>query len=214
VTAIRIPYRDRSDPLSVVGELARQLPPDETATVRQLVIGGVEAGLSTVGELLDRLDALDPHGRRTLLDNARASAGLPPAPRAHHVEPISDEPERDEAGATWPVCHEPGCRAYPTNVATGAPEKSRARRWRCSEHAAGHEEDMLPWASSIVMGPAGLRDLDAEESERVLAHREAERRAVAHTQRLAARAAELPAAEIEAAAEAEHWIGDNLRMPA
>jgi hypothetical protein len=52
----QIPYRDRSDPLSAVGELANTLGSDEDCAVaRQLVIHGVMAGLSTAGELIDRV---------------------------------------------------------------------------------------------------------------------------------------------------------------
>ncbi len=77
---IRIPHRDRSDPLSSVGELARHLEsPDESATVRELVTDAAGAGLTTVGDLLDHLGRLAPAERRALLDRARSSAGLPTA---------------------------------------------------------------------------------------------------------------------------------------
>jgi hypothetical protein len=88
---IRIPHRDRSDPLSSVGELARHLEsPDESATVRELVTDAAGAGLTTVGDLLDRLGRLAPAERRALLDRARSSAGLPTATevaaKASHAE--------------------------------------------------------------------------------------------------------------------------------
>jgi hypothetical protein len=221
--AIHLPYRSVTDPFLTVVDAARHsaLTDDDRATVRQIVLSLATDGVATVGEALAVLEAASPAQRRTMLDAARHAGGLPSTAAvdrqraaAHRVEPIEDEPERDEAGATFPVCHEDGCRAYPVDPATGAPQKHRARRWRCSEHVAGHEEDMLPWTSSIVMGPAGLRDLDAEEAERVAGHREAERHAITHTQRAAARAAELPTAEIEAAAEADAWVGANLRWTA
>jgi hypothetical protein len=69
---------------------------------------------------------------------------------------------------------------------------------------------MLPWVSSIVAGPAGLRDLEAEEAERARAQVEAERRELAHAERRAARVAQLPALEAEAAAEARLWVGANI----
>jgi len=76
---IRIPHRDRSDPLSSVGELARHLSPDESATVREIVTDAAGAGLTTVGALLNRLEAASPAERRALLDQARTRAGLPTA---------------------------------------------------------------------------------------------------------------------------------------
>jgi hypothetical protein len=209
---ISIPHRRRSDPLSTVGELARHLPPDERATAREIVTGGVGAGLATVGDLLDRLEAASAAERRVLLDRARSSAGLPSVAEADraaaarfHVAPVSDEPARDETGACHPLCAEPGCRAFPVDPATGAPQKSRARRWRCHEHRAGHEADMADWVSSIVMGPAGLIDLEAQEAERVLEQREAERRAVERAQRLAARQLDCP--PLRPRPPPKHWHG-------
>jgi hypothetical protein len=77
---IRIPHRDRSDPLSSVGELARHLEsPDESAIVRQLVTDAAGAGLTTVGGLLDQLEAASPAERRMLVDDARRAVGLPTA---------------------------------------------------------------------------------------------------------------------------------------
>jgi hypothetical protein len=72
---IEIPFRHREDPLSTVGELARHLPNDQDRVVRQLVLGGAGAGLFTVGDLLDRLDAMSPAERRALLDQTRSEVG-------------------------------------------------------------------------------------------------------------------------------------------
>jgi hypothetical protein len=80
VSEIRLPFRSRSDPLSSVGELARHIEsPDESATVRELVTDAAGAGLTTVGQLLDHIEALGPRERRTMLDQARTRAGLPTA---------------------------------------------------------------------------------------------------------------------------------------
>jgi hypothetical protein len=104
--------------------------------------------------------------------------------------------------------------AQPFDPSTGAPRPVAARRWYCAEHRAGRDSEMEPWSTRIVLGPSGFVDLEAQELDRAADAREAGRREVAHTQRREQRAAELPAAEIEAAAEALAWVGDNLRMPA
>ena len=80
MSEIRIPFRDRNDHLSTVADSARTLSTDEDrAVARQLVLDGSASGLTTVGQLLDRLEAASPTERRTMLDDARAAAGLPTA---------------------------------------------------------------------------------------------------------------------------------------
>jgi hypothetical protein len=64
----------------------------------------------------------------------------------------------------------------------------------------------------LVPGPTGWVDVGALQEERARAHAEAQRRARELELRRAARAAELPALEAEAAAEARSWRGANL-MP-
>ena len=75
---LRIPYRSRSDPLTDVVDAARELPAgEERAVVRQLVLDEIVGGsATTAGELLDRLKKAGPAGRRKMLDDARAGAGL------------------------------------------------------------------------------------------------------------------------------------------
>jgi hypothetical protein len=75
---IQIPYRSRSDPLPSVADAARELPTDERAVVRQLVLDEIVGGsATTVGELLDKLEKASPPVRRKMFDAARAGAGLP-----------------------------------------------------------------------------------------------------------------------------------------
>jgi hypothetical protein len=76
---IRIPYRDRSDPLVDVVDASRELPTDEErAVVRQLVMGEIVGGAATAaGELLDLVEKAAPEQRRKMLDTARVKAGLP-----------------------------------------------------------------------------------------------------------------------------------------
>ena len=76
--SIKLPYRDRDDPLPTVADACRVLESDEDrAVARSLVLSGVTSGLATVGDLLDRLAAMAPSERRAALDQARSRAGLP-----------------------------------------------------------------------------------------------------------------------------------------
>jgi hypothetical protein len=171
MSELRIPHRDRSDPVSSVGELARHLEsPDEAATVRALVTDAAGAGSTTVGDLLDRLGALDPRERRALVDRAQHAAGVP--------------------------------------------SKAAADSW-----AAHRERDRILSAAAddvelrFAFGPAGWVDVDALELERAQSLAEDERRCQAHEQRRAARIAEAPEVEREAAAEALAWVGANVMKP-
>jgi hypothetical protein len=56
---IRVPHRTREDSLVDVAGLARTLP-DDRAVARQLAINARLDGLRTAGELIDRLDGLEP----------------------------------------------------------------------------------------------------------------------------------------------------------
>lgn len=74
---IRLPYRHRDDSLSAVAEAAHELPTDESRVVRQIVLGEIVGGSAkSVGEFLDKLEAMAPAERRELLDEARVKAGL------------------------------------------------------------------------------------------------------------------------------------------
>lgn len=74
---ISIPHRSAEDPLASVAEAAHVLPADEARVVRRLVLGAlVDGTAATVGDLLDRLEAMSPGERRKVLDDARVKAGL------------------------------------------------------------------------------------------------------------------------------------------
>jgi hypothetical protein len=220
---IELPHRgDPAAPLLTVVDAARvALTGDARVIARQIALNLMTDGVGTVGAALERLEAASPAERRALLGDARRAAGLPSTAQvdrarraAHRVEPIDDEIERDELGAGYQTCAADRCRAFPIDAATGAPVRHRARRWHCAAHAhLAAPGDLDDWTSSIVIGPAGLVDLEAQEAERVLEHLEDERRAAARAQRLAARAAELPAVEAEARAEALAWQSANLLPP-
>ena len=75
---IHIPHRTRSDSLIQVAANARQLEDaDDRAVTRRLALDAAEDGLTSAGELLDRIERADPGERRAMLDKARAAADLP-----------------------------------------------------------------------------------------------------------------------------------------
>jgi hypothetical protein len=216
---IRIPYRDRSDPLPAVVDATRDLQEsDDRAVARQIVLRGMTSGVATAGDLLDELNAMSPAERRALLDQARVGAGLPStaevsAAAARKVRaPMINEDARDEVGRALQVCAEVGCKVFPTNPTTGAHEPHAARRWRCAEHRPGHEDDMQPWTMRIALAPNGLVFLDELERDAETAEREAERRAAFLEQRRAARIAEWPQVQAQDAAQAEALKGDNFKF--
>jgi hypothetical protein len=218
--AIQIPFADRDEPLLAVADHARSLETDEArTTVRQLVLDGVRDGMATAGDLLDQLSDASPAERRTMLDDARARAGLPltaevdrARARAAHV-PMIGGLQRDEGGCAIQAC--PDCGAFSRNPATNEPMPVAARKWWCPEHEAGHEDDMQPWTARIAFGPSGaIVFLDEQEREAEVAEREAKRRAAELEQRHAQRLAQWPALEAERQADTRMWTGANLKTAA
>lgn len=102
---IKLPYRRRDDSLSDCGALANQLETDEDrAVAQQLVLSGLMAGLSTAGELADRVEKLDKGDRRRLLDAARRLAGLEPIETVETRQKV----ERASLAARRSMAHHPG----------------------------------------------------------------------------------------------------------
>lgn len=135
---IRIPFSSRSDALVDVAEATRELPTDDARITRQIVLGEILDGtVASAGELIDKLDGLDPHERRQLLDAARERCGLPTT-----VE-LEDQRRFEAANASarlqgakvseWQICPAEGCGAIPVNQ-LGAPIPTTARRWWCEAH--------------------------------------------------------------------------------
>lgn len=74
---LRIPYRDRSEPIAAVGDLARNLTGEDRAVARQLALDAAMNGMRTVGDLLDGMERASATERRQMLDRARERVGLP-----------------------------------------------------------------------------------------------------------------------------------------
>jgi hypothetical protein len=178
--------------------------------------------MPNAGQVLDALEGMSVDARRRLLDRARARADVPTtaqvsAARARKVRaPIVYDvaPPRDMIGRALMVCAQPGCKTFPVDPVTGAHAPHPAKRWWCDMHRAGHEADMEPWQSRIVIGPGGaLIDLDEQEREAAIQAREAERRAAEREARRAARVKEWPALQEADAAQAQALLGDNFKAP-
>jgi hypothetical protein len=220
---IRIPYRSRDDSLADVADAARALPAGaQRAVVRGLVLEAAESGMSTAGDMLEALGRMTPDARRRLLDRAREHADVPTtaevsAAAARKVRaPIVYDvaPPRDEIGRALQVCAQAGCRAFLTDPVTGAHAPHAAKRWWCDMHVIGHETDMQPWQSRIVIGPGGaFIDLDEQERDAAIQAREAERRTLELEQRRSARIKEWPALQEADAAQAQALMGDNFKAP-
>jgi hypothetical protein len=171
--AIQVPHRSRDESLVDVAGHARHLETDEDRQVcRQLVISARLDGVATTaGELLDHLDGLDPHERRTLVDRARAECGLASTEEVDS-DRRADAMFRPGKGFAVQRCAIADCTNMPTN-GLGAIVEVDARRWHCSvhEHLAG-PEDMQPHGSGLryteggVMVPIDPAD-DARERARM-----------------------------------------------
>jgi hypothetical protein len=215
---INFAFRDRDQHLAEVLADQHALPRDERPVARAVLLElATEPGIDTAGDALDRLEAASPDERRRMLDQARAAAGLRPTgeiDRDRRWEamqaslPLSGRPPRDEAGYTHQSCAEPGCRAFPVDPTTGAMAKTNAKRWRCEEHRAGHEQDMEPWTRTLRYGRSGQpiwdNDNEAEDEAKRVEH-ELERARKRREQIQAERRAEVEGFRRHAAAVRDHY---------
>ena len=182
---IRVPHRGRGESLIDTASNCRHLPEGERGPAREIVFAAMLDGLSTAGQLLDRLDRLEPAQRRQLLDHARQECGLEPiadveagmraeiASKAGEIVASQYDPKlcngRTPAGL---ACNAIGMTDY------GVPAPSNVRRWFCAEHrdqARPGDMDPLPapWKYSdsgaiVEVDPIELaREQTAAESRRV-----------------------------------------------
>jgi hypothetical protein len=125
---IQIPYRSLSDSLVEVGGHCRHLHGEDRDVTRALVLRAKVDGIAdTAAELVDFLDALEPHERRAFLDRARAECGLPTATQIDADNRIKALQEQGRArGKGLQGC--PHCNRLPTN-AQGFWTEVDVRRW-------------------------------------------------------------------------------------
>jgi hypothetical protein len=170
---IRIAHRSRDDSILDVADASRHLQGEDRQIARQLVLDAVIDGLSTAGELLDRLETADPASRRALLDRVRQDVGLRTTgevedQRRYDAASLAGR-MRARANSPYQLCHAPDCNAAPRDELTGAPAITDARKWWCPAHLdqAG-PGDMEPRGSGIRISESGALvpvDEAAEEAE-------------------------------------------------
>jgi hypothetical protein len=174
--AIRIPHRDRYEPLSAVAGNVRHLPAEDREVAREIILNArLEHGIETAGGLLDHLGALEPHERRQLLDQARAEQGLPSTGEidAQRPAPLT---LRNVAGGGFPSCAAEECNAAPMRL--GIFYDPGVRKWWCPTHVDQAEPgDLEPRGSGLKLSPSGVPIDDNPGADAADRAREASRRA-------------------------------------
>jgi hypothetical protein len=217
---LRFPVRSREDPLSALGDLAREalIDPTEREVVREVGLRLAADGAETVGDALDALEQAGPAGRRRLVDEARVAVGLPDieTERVHAQLKRANaalRPGRDSQGRSIQQCPAPGCGAVSSGRG-GLPEPVADRRWWCVEHRdQAAPGDLDPIAPRYIISPTGRPVAVGEERERFV--REETRRLEEEAERTRQREAE--EAAISAAREryeAENEGIDVMGVPA
>lgn len=166
---IRIPHRDRSQPLDAAAlDLPRALDGEDRQVARELLLtAALDPSMSTFGDLLDLLDGASADQRRAILDGARQRAGLPTASRIDFEARFAAvQPRRSRStGARPQVCGASGCLNRPMNP-DGSDAMSDARRWFCAEHRdQAAPADLEPTGPRLAYGPSGIVDVAAQEVE-------------------------------------------------
>ena len=162
---IRVPHRDPGDSLVEVAGLARHLDGDDRLVAREVALGARLDGLATAGELLDRLERLEPNERRAMLDQARQACGLPSTADAEQQQHVATLIHRSQSPPLQ-RCAIHDCTVIPTN-GLGVPAEGDVRRWHCPAHEhLASDEDMKPHGSGLRFSPSGVPVPDLPDDER------------------------------------------------
>ena len=209
---IRVPHRGRDESLIDTASNCRHLPEGERDVSREIVIGAMTDGVRTAGDLLDRLDSLEPAQRRQLLDHARQECGLP---SIADVDARARAEMASQAGAVVASQYQPQlCHGKtPAGLACnavgmtdyGVPAWTNARKWFCAAHAGqARPGDLDPLPCPYKYAESGaIVEVDPAEIAREQAA--AESRARQEHARLADAAAEAAIdAQHQAAIDAQH----------
>ena len=220
---IRVPHRGRDESLIDTASNARHLPEGERDVAREIVFSAMFDGLSTAGQLLDRLDRLEPAQRRQLLDHARQECGLESIADVEagmRAEIASKAGEIVASQYNPQLCHGRTadgnfCNALPLN--NGVPAATNTKKWFCEAHRGqARPGDLDPLPSPWRYSPSGaIIEVDAAELARE--QTAAESRRVQREAELAERAAEAAAIrEHQAAvdAQADRELPAHLRQAA
>ncbi|MEK6251851.1 MAG: hypothetical protein AABM43_07890 [Actinomycetota bacterium] len=169
---LQIPHRSRSDSITAAMSAAHALPPEERAVARNVLTElATEHGCRSAADALDMIEGASPEARRELLDRARVEAGLPTTEVADSQAEYEAR-QKTIAAPTGPMRGPNGYLEAPICAAkdcmTAPQKRTKARRWWCPAHRAGHEEDLEPYTGpKLAYGPGGtVIDLDEQEADR------------------------------------------------
>jgi hypothetical protein len=195
---LRIPHHgDPDEPVfDVIDSLRHTLDGDDRAVAREVLIEARMEGQATIGEVLDRIESMEPSDRRALVERARERAGLESLWALEWEDDrrrrqAAAPPQRDAAGLAFQLCAAPDCSVEPLSDVTGAPMKVAAKRWWCPEHEhLAAPGDLNPWTSPLRMTARGIVDIEEEAAEAKRIETELESRRVRREQLQAERRAE------------------------
>jgi hypothetical protein len=154
---IRLPVQDRSDPIHLgeIDDAARDagFSDEERQVTLKLVMAANLRGASTVGDVIDQVEAAGPAGGVSPAARRGASGGRA---QDEHVDRrrqslrgrpnlASPASGRDHRGRIPALCANPACMNFEVDPATGAMAMTKARRWWCPAHREGREDDMAPY---------------------------------------------------------------------
>jgi hypothetical protein len=196
---IDVPLGDRDDRIDLADayDVSRELQGDDAKVSRALVLLAVtDSACRTYGDLRDRIESASPEERRSMLDAARQSAGLPTTSKVEAMEAFeaanaSAAPSqmRDSQGRSQALCGHPGCRNFEPGELPGSIAWVDVKRWWCDQHRhLAADGDLEPWRPRArysrtgtiefpdeIEAEAERQRVAAESRQRQRAQREAER---------------------------------------
>jgi hypothetical protein len=220
--AISVPYQDReqtpAEALAANAERALADPEDRRVAARLLFRAASDPDIETMGDLIDRIEALDADQRRALFDQMREAAGLESATDVDARERFEslqqqlirrNAVERDADGRALFFCAHPDCKAFPV-ARNGSHKKLAIRRWWCEQHRdLAAPGDMEEWTPGWHYSKSGAILCDAEVRRR---EADAERMKVELESRRHSREAEQAAREAEALERADADRAHRARL--
>lgn len=200
---------DQTPAEALVANADAKLEGEERTVAAQLLLdASIDSEIATIGDLVDRIERLDPAGRRRLLDRTREAAGLVSASDVEALERFTAANEQLARRPRPPLPRCPICNVTPT-TAEGFPDPMAAagvKRWHCEEHRdQAAPGDLDPPPSGIGLDMRFIPDPDEVERGR----HEDERRAERDRQRRADREAEAEATRVAR----ERYIEANKDNP-
>ena len=174
---IQIPNRGRDQSVADALLDARTVTdPESQAVARTILLEAAMNGMSTVGEVLDRIERADPAERRRILDAARVSAGLETSGDVEgHRQFVAANDRLARRSRPVPACAV--CGRHPTDSNGMLEEVPRVRKWHCLDCAhLAQSGDLEPPPLPIdprTMGFADPGDFEREQRRDALREKQA-----------------------------------------